>query len=175
MFRVSQHPSSRVLKTVPAASGTGHSTCTATPFQRGLIGTGLCDSHNSVNWIRLMTLLQAETFLLFLSYTYAGWGVLKRERNNGAFPGDAIQLNVSPLYCVDNSVDTCHLDATCNLQTTRRRTCTRAVHYGPSYVRNACVVGGVRSQGHMFYQFCLRELKTVTCNSEMCHPSCVYK
>ena len=26
MFRVSQHPSSGVLKTVPAASGTGHST-----------------------------------------------------------------------------------------------------------------------------------------------------
>ena len=28
MFRVSQHPSSGVLKTVPAASGTGHTTCT---------------------------------------------------------------------------------------------------------------------------------------------------
>jgi len=35
MFRVSQHPSSGVLKTVPAASGTGHTTCTATPLQRG--------------------------------------------------------------------------------------------------------------------------------------------
>ena len=34
-FRVSQHPSSGVLKTVPAASGTGHTTCTATPLQRG--------------------------------------------------------------------------------------------------------------------------------------------
>jgi len=44
MFRVSQYPSSGVLKTVPAASGTGHTTCTATPLQRGLIGTGLCDS-----------------------------------------------------------------------------------------------------------------------------------
>jgi len=43
MFRVSQHSSSRVLKTVPAASGAGHTTCTATPLQRGLIGTGLCD------------------------------------------------------------------------------------------------------------------------------------
>ena len=32
-------PSSGVLKTVPAASGTGHTTCTATPLQRGLIGT----------------------------------------------------------------------------------------------------------------------------------------
>jgi len=28
MFRVSQHPSSGVLETVPAASGTDHSTCT---------------------------------------------------------------------------------------------------------------------------------------------------
>jgi len=36
MFRVSQHPSSGVLKTVPAASGTDHTTCTATPL-RGLI------------------------------------------------------------------------------------------------------------------------------------------
>jgi len=39
MFRVSQHPSSGVLKTVTAASGTGHTTCNATPLQRGLIGT----------------------------------------------------------------------------------------------------------------------------------------
>jgi len=37
MFRVSQHPSSGVLKTVPAASGTGHTTFTATSLQRGLI------------------------------------------------------------------------------------------------------------------------------------------
>ena len=50
MFRVSQHPSSGVLKTVPAASGTGHTTCTATPLQRGLIGTGLCKSHKPGNW-----------------------------------------------------------------------------------------------------------------------------
>ena len=40
MFRVSQHPSSGVLKTVTAASGTGHNTGTATYFQSGLIGTG---------------------------------------------------------------------------------------------------------------------------------------
>ena len=38
MFRVSQHPSSRVLKTVTAASGTGHNTSTATSLQHGLIG-----------------------------------------------------------------------------------------------------------------------------------------
>ena len=37
MFRVSQHPSSGVLETVPAASGTGHTTCTAPPLLRGLI------------------------------------------------------------------------------------------------------------------------------------------
>ena len=42
MFRVSQHPSSGVLKTVTAASDTGHGTGTATSRQRGLIGTGLC-------------------------------------------------------------------------------------------------------------------------------------
>ena len=39
VFRVSQHPSSGVLKTVTAASGTGHNTGTATSLQRGLIGT----------------------------------------------------------------------------------------------------------------------------------------
>jgi len=48
MFRVSEHPSSGVLKTVPAASGTGHTTCTAIPLQRGLIGSGLCDSDITV-------------------------------------------------------------------------------------------------------------------------------
>jgi len=37
MFRVSQHPSSGVLKTVTAATGTGHNTGTATFLQRGLI------------------------------------------------------------------------------------------------------------------------------------------
>jgi len=39
MFRMSKRPSSGVLKTVPAASGTGHTISTATPLQRGLIGT----------------------------------------------------------------------------------------------------------------------------------------
>jgi len=37
MFRVSQHPSSGVLKTVTAASGTDHNTSAATSLQRGLI------------------------------------------------------------------------------------------------------------------------------------------
>jgi len=38
MFRVSQHPSSGVIKTVTAASGTGHNTGTATSLQRGRSG-----------------------------------------------------------------------------------------------------------------------------------------
>jgi len=37
MFRMSQHPSSGVLKTVTAASGTGHNTGTATSLHRGQI------------------------------------------------------------------------------------------------------------------------------------------
>ena len=43
VYRVSQHPSSGVLKTVTAASGTGHNTGTATPLQRGLIGASRSD------------------------------------------------------------------------------------------------------------------------------------
>jgi len=50
MFRVSQHPSSGVLKTVTAASGTGHNAGTATSLQRGLIGTGLCQSRIRQRW-----------------------------------------------------------------------------------------------------------------------------
>ena len=38
MFRASQHPSSGVLKTVTAASGTGHNISTATSLQCGQIG-----------------------------------------------------------------------------------------------------------------------------------------
>jgi len=38
MFRVSQHPSSGALKTITAASGTGHNTGTGASRQRGLIG-----------------------------------------------------------------------------------------------------------------------------------------
>jgi len=37
MFRALQHPSSGVLKTVTAASGTGHNIGTATSLQRSLI------------------------------------------------------------------------------------------------------------------------------------------
>jgi len=39
MFRVSQNPSSGVLKTVTAPSGTGHNIGSATSLQRGQIGT----------------------------------------------------------------------------------------------------------------------------------------
>jgi len=38
MLRVSQHPSSGVLKTLTAATGTGHNTGTATSLQRGRSG-----------------------------------------------------------------------------------------------------------------------------------------
>jgi len=38
MFRVSQHPSPGVLKTVTATSGTGHNTGTATSLQHGPSG-----------------------------------------------------------------------------------------------------------------------------------------
>ena len=38
MFRVSQHPSSGVLKTVTVTSCTGHNTGTATSLQHGPIG-----------------------------------------------------------------------------------------------------------------------------------------
>jgi hypothetical protein len=40
MFRVSQHPSSSVLKLVTAATGTGHNIGKATSLQRGLFGPG---------------------------------------------------------------------------------------------------------------------------------------
>ena len=39
MFRVSQHPSSGVLKTVTATSGTGHNIGTANSLQRALQAT----------------------------------------------------------------------------------------------------------------------------------------
>jgi len=41
MFRASKHPSSGVLKTVTASSGTGHNTGAATSLQRGLIRTAV--------------------------------------------------------------------------------------------------------------------------------------
>jgi len=43
-LHVSGVTASGVLKTVHAASGTGHTTGAVTPLHRGLIGTGLCES-----------------------------------------------------------------------------------------------------------------------------------
>ena len=40
MFLLSQHPSSGVLKTVTAASSTGHNISPPTSFKRGQVGTG---------------------------------------------------------------------------------------------------------------------------------------
>ena len=50
MFRVSQHPSLGVLKTVTAASGTGHNIGTATSLQRGLIRPRWREVAASVLW-----------------------------------------------------------------------------------------------------------------------------
>jgi len=49
MFRVSQHPSSGVLKTVTTASSTGHNIGTATSLQRGLVGFLLTLNCNARN------------------------------------------------------------------------------------------------------------------------------
>ena len=51
MFRVSQHPSSGVLKTVTAAPGTGHNIGKATSLQRAVTVSstpddGCCDTRN---------------------------------------------------------------------------------------------------------------------------------
>jgi len=66
MFRVSQHPSLRVLKTVPAASGTGHTTCTATPLQHGVIGTGKNTCSFAVN--KYLHTVASVGFLFTLNY-----------------------------------------------------------------------------------------------------------
>ena len=47
MFRVSQHPSSGVLKTVTAACGTGHTTCTGgCGYSFNTPDDGCCDTRN---------------------------------------------------------------------------------------------------------------------------------
>ena len=43
MLRVTQHPSSGMLKTVTAASGTGHNIGKATSLQRDQVGTSSPD------------------------------------------------------------------------------------------------------------------------------------
>jgi len=76
MFRVSQHPLPGVLKTVTAASGTGHNTGTATPLQRGLIGTGLCKSRLAQNSPYLFT---AKLLYMFRVSQHPSSGALKPE------------------------------------------------------------------------------------------------
>jgi len=70
MFRVSRHPSSGVLKTVTAASGTG----TATSLQRGPIGTGLCKSRLAQTSPYLNT---AKLLYMFRVSQHQSSGVLK--------------------------------------------------------------------------------------------------
>jgi len=55
MFRVSQHSSSGVLKTVSVATGTGHNTCTAATLQCGLIGTD--QYYDLYRWLRIQFLI----------------------------------------------------------------------------------------------------------------------
>jgi hypothetical protein len=62
MFRVSQHPSSGVLKTVTAASGTGHNTVTANSLQRGPIGPRWSEVSGGVDWCGIR--MQAEALVL---------------------------------------------------------------------------------------------------------------
>ena len=50
MFRVSQHPSSGVLKPVTAASGIGRNIGTATSLQRGQIGTLIWPRWEAAVW-----------------------------------------------------------------------------------------------------------------------------
>jgi len=75
MFRVSQHPSSGVLKTVPAASGTGHTTCTTTPLQRGLIGTNV--NKNPTDTTVCRYLFTAKILYMFRVSQHPSSGVLK--------------------------------------------------------------------------------------------------
>ena len=51
MFWVSPRPSSGVLKTVTAASGTGHNIGTAASLQRGQIGTQSRSGHVGGNYL----------------------------------------------------------------------------------------------------------------------------
>ena len=55
MFRVSQHPSPGVLKTLTAASGTGHNIGPTTSFQRGQVGTLNLETLEGSSWTDIMT------------------------------------------------------------------------------------------------------------------------
>ena len=61
MFRVSQHPSSGVLKTISATSGIGHDAGTATSFHRGLIRTGVSESCGMFLVLLMMGAVTPET------------------------------------------------------------------------------------------------------------------
>ena len=74
MFRASQHPSSEVLKTVTAASGTGHNTGAATSLLRVLIGNGLCKSRLAQTSPYLFT---AKLHYMFRVSQHPSSGVLK--------------------------------------------------------------------------------------------------
>ena len=63
MFRVSQHPSSGVLKTVTAASGTGHNIGTATSFERGQVDLAMFEGSSCTD---IMTYRRLRLQLLAL-------------------------------------------------------------------------------------------------------------
>jgi len=81
MFRVSQHPSSGVLKTVTAASGTGHNTGAATSLQRGLIGTQF--SSVFIRELVCMMIIFTPLNILYSNLLHTGQcGVLLRHSEN---------------------------------------------------------------------------------------------
>ena len=55
MLRVTQYPSSGVLKTVTAASGTGHNIGPVTSFQRGQVGAPDLATLEGSSWTDIMT------------------------------------------------------------------------------------------------------------------------
>jgi len=95
MFRVSQHPSPGVLKTVPAASGTGHTTCTVTPLQRGLIGTLLLITMHGTTSLKKIIKL--------------GWFI--NSRVDTCHSSVTCHFHASP--CLTVRVNLCHLSLSC--------------------------------------------------------------
>jgi len=82
MFRASQHPSSGVLKTVTAASGTGHNIGTATSLQRGPI----FDLHIVASVGFLFTLLYNLIFLYYLFHKIFIFSKLSQYRTHLIHP-----------------------------------------------------------------------------------------
>ena len=66
MFRVSQHPSPGVLKTLTAASGTGHNIGPTTSFQRGQVGTGHFGGKELYRYYDLCRRLRLEFLVLLM-------------------------------------------------------------------------------------------------------------